>query len=139
MNLRQDIQELKTGPRELRKFGLTVGGVFALLGALQFLRHKHFYPYFLTPGLLLVLLGAVAPKILKPVYLAWMTLAFVLGFVVSHVLLLFFFFCIVTPIGLVARWCGSDFLDLKLKSSAASYWVPRERKARTPADYERQY
>lgn len=139
MSIRKDIQELKTGPRELRKFGLMVGGVFALLGLFQLLRHKPYYPYFLTPGVLLVVLGAVVPKLLKPVYIGWMAMAFVLGFVVSHLILLFFFFCVVTPIGLVARLFGSDFLALKLKPSAASYWIRRERKPLKPSDYERQF
>ena len=34
MNIRDDIRQLKTGPRELRKFGLMVGGVFVVLGLL---------------------------------------------------------------------------------------------------------
>ena len=39
----QDIKQLKTGPRDLRRFGLLVGGVFAVLGILLWLRGKgHF-------------------------------------------------------------------------------------------------
>ena len=50
MNIREDIKQLKTGDRDLRKFGLMVGGVFARLGLLFLWRHKAFYPYFLWPG-----------------------------------------------------------------------------------------
>jgi hypothetical protein len=139
MQIRQDIQELKTGPRELRKFGWLVGGVFAALGLLMWLRHKPHFPYFLTPGVVLVVLGTVTPKILKPVYIVWMSLAIVLGFVVSHVILTLFFFAIILPIGLVARLFGKDFLGLKLQPGAATYWIRREQKARTPAEYEQQF
>src|SRR6185369_11970595 len=118
MQIRQDIKELKTGAPELRKFGWLVGGVFTVLGLLMWLRHKPHFPYFLTPGLVLVVLGTVAPKILKPVYIAWMSMAIVLGFVVSHVILTLFFFAVITPIGLVARLFGKDFLGLKLHPAA---------------------
>jgi hypothetical protein len=137
--IRNEIKQLKTGARELRKFGLLVGGVFALIGVVLLLRHRAAAPYFLSAGALLILPGLIWPRVLKPVYLAWMSLAILLGFVVSGILLTLLFFCVITPIGLVARCLGNDFLNLKLKRSAASYWQPRERRAKTPAEYERQF
>jgi hypothetical protein len=135
----QDVKELKTGSRELRKFGLLVGGVFAAIGLFQLARHKPIYPWFLTPGIVLILLGAIAPKVLKQVYLVWMSLAMVLGFVVSNVLLILLFFLAILPIGLVARLAGKDFLGLKLIPQTESYWIRRDPKARIPEDYERQF
>jgi len=139
MNIRDDIRQLKTSPRELRKFGLVVGAVFALLGVLFLLRHKAHWPYFLWPGGVLVVLGAILPRALKWVYVAWMSVAFVLGFVMAHVILTLFFFLIITPIGLVARLFGQDFLSLKLDRGARSYWLPRDKKLKSPAEYERQF
>ena len=137
--IRDDLKQLKTGDRDLRKFGLVVGGVFAALGIIVLLRHKAHWPYFVWPGAALVLFGAIFPRALKYVYIAWMSVAFVLGFVVSHVILTLFFFLVITPIGLVARLFGKDFLSLKLDRHAASYWIRRDRKAKSPADYERQF
>jgi len=134
-----DFKELKTGPRELRNFGLLVGGVFAALGLLALVRGKGVYPWLLTPGLVLVILGAIAPRVLKYIYLAWMGLALALGFVVSHVILTVFFFLVITPIGLIARLAGKDFLRLKLDRQAKSYWIPRERRKKGAEDYERQF
>jgi hypothetical protein len=134
----EEIKQLKTGPRDLRKFGLLVGGVFAALGLLMWLRHRPHFPYYLTPGVLLMVFGAVFPKALKPVYVVWMSLAIVLGFVVSNVLLTVFFFLVITPIGLVARLAGRDFLRLKLDRQAETYWQPRARKS-AKSDYERQF
>ena len=139
MNIRDDIKQLKTGDRDLRKFGLLVGGVFAVLGVLFLLRHKAHYPYFLLPGVGLIAFGAVLPRALKYVYLTWMSVAFVLGFVVSHVILTLFFFLVITPVGLIARATGKDFLSLKLDRNAPSYWIRREQKPVKPADYERQF
>ena len=139
MNIREDIKQLQTGDRDLRKFGLMVGGVFGVLGLLFLWRGKAFYPYLLWPGGFLILFGAILPRSLKWVYIAWMSIAFVLGFVMAHVILTLFFFLIITPIGLVARLFGQDFLRLKLDRSAKSYWIPRERKVKSPTEYERQF
>lgn len=139
MNLREDLQQLKTGDRDLRKFGLMVGGVCVGLGLLFWLRHKAHFPYFLGPGVGLVLGGALVPRALKYIYIAWMSVAFVLGFVMAHVILTLFFFLVLTPIGLLARVAGKDFLSLKLDRRAGSYWIPREPRAKSPADYERQF
>ena len=140
MTILDDIRQLKTGPRELRKFGLTVGGVFVLLGALFWLRHKPAFPYLLSPGLVLLTLGAGWPRALKYVYVAWMALAFLLGFAVSNVLLTLLFFLVITPIGLTARLLRKDFLRLKPDRAATTYWIRRERTGpKSPAEYERQF
>ena len=139
MNIREDIKQLKTDARDLRKFGLMVGGVFAALGLLFLWRHKGFYPYFLGPGVVLILFGAILPRTLKRVYIAWMSIAFVLGFVMAHVILTLLFFLVITPMGLIARLAGKDFLSLKLDRKTKSYWIPREKKVKSPEEYERQF
>jgi Ca2+/Na+ antiporter len=136
----QELRELKTGARELRKFGLTVGGVLAALGLVMLARGKAHFPWFLAPGMALLALGAALPKALKHVYIAWMGLALALGFVVSHVILTVFFFLVITPVGLAAWLLGKDFLRRRLDRQAPTYWLQRERpKTKAPSDYERQY
>ncbi len=138
--IRDELQKLKTEPRDLRKFGLLVGGVFALLALWFWFRHKPFYPYLLIPAAPLLVLGLVWPRSLRLVYLGWMALAFLLGHVVSTVLLVLFFCLVVTPIGLLARCLGKDFLTRKWDRQAASYWLPRERSVpKSKADYEQQF
>ena len=138
--IREEIKELKTGTRELRNFGLLVGAVFAALGLLFLLRGKARYPYFLAPGFLLLLLGAVFPRALKHIYIAWMSLAIVLGFIVSTFILTLFFILVITPIGLTARLLGKDFLRLKLDRRGSTYWMSRKsRPPRSPAEYGQQF
>ncbi|HWQ90633.1 MAG TPA: SxtJ family membrane protein [Clostridia bacterium] len=138
MMIRQDIQELKTGRRELRNFGLVVGGVFVALGLFFWARGKPYFPYCLLPGVALVLAGLLYPRALKQVFIGWMAVAIVLGFIISHVILTAFFFLIVTPIGWIARLAGKDFLSLKLDRQAQSYWKPRPPR-KTRQDYEQQF
>ncbi|MCX6875044.1 MAG: SxtJ family membrane protein [Verrucomicrobia bacterium] len=125
--LREDIKGLmRATPRDLRSFGLTVGGVFCTLGLLCGLRHIPYWPWFVAPGVPLVVLGAMAPRILRWIYVGWITLAMLLGAVVSTVLLTLLFFLVVTPMGLAARLAGKDFLSRKLEPGAASYWLVRD-------------
>ncbi len=139
MNIREDIKQLKTSDRDLRKFGLMVGGVLIVIGLLFLFRHKTRTPYFVWPGAALVVFGTILPRILKWIYIAWMSVAFVLGFVMAHVILTLLFYLVITPIGLVARLAGKDFLSLKQDRAAKSYWIPRPQKPKTAADYERQF
>jgi hypothetical protein len=139
--LREDIKGLlQATPRDLRKFGLMVGGVFLGLGLLFYLRHKPWWPWFIWPGVPLVILGALAPRALKWVNVAWMTLAMVLGAIVSTILLTLLFYFVVTPIGLVARLTGKDFLSLKMEPGASSYWILRDvSKPKQRHEHEQQF
>jgi hypothetical protein len=138
--IREELKDLQTDAATLRKFGLAVGGVFLLMGGWFLLRDKPVWLFLVTPGALLVTLGLAFPKSLKHPYVGWMALAFVLGLIVSTLLLTLFFFLVVTPIGLATRLFGKDFLSQKLDLQATSYWLPRDQtEVRQPSDYERQF
>lgn len=138
--IREELKQLSTQPRDLRKFGLVVGVVFVALGAWFLFRRKPVWPYLLSPGAALMFMGVVAPRLLRQVYMGWMAMALTLGLVVSTVILTLFFFLIVTPISLVARLAGKDFLSLKLQPHATSYWIVRPRRSpRRPEEYEQQF
>jgi hypothetical protein len=138
--IQEELQQLSKTPRDLRKFGLTVGGVFALLGAFFLWRQKPLWPWFLVPGASLMFFGLVAPRALKGVFVGWMALAFTMGLVVSTLVLMICYFGIITPLALIGRLAGKDFLSEKLNPDAKSYWLPRDRSiARQPSDYERQF
>ena len=110
------------------------------MGVLMWVRGKAHFPYFLAPGVVLATLGLVLPRALKWVYLAWMSLSIVLGFVVSNVILTLFFFLVMTPVGLMARCLGKDFLRLKPAPGAKTFWIPTERRGvKSPEEYERQF
>ena len=89
---------------------------------------------------MLVVLGTVAPRVLRLIYVGWMSLAFFLGFVVSNILLTLFFYVVVTPIGLIARLAGKDFLNRKLDAQTESYWIIRDRSMpEQKKNYEQQF
>jgi hypothetical protein len=116
-----------------------VGGGFIFLGVLLLLRHRSSYLAFCGAGALLAVFGVIWPRALKYVYIAWMALAFTLGFVMSNVILTLFFFLFVTPIGLLARLFQKDFLSRKWDKRGASYWIQYGREVGTANTYERQF
>src|SRR5438067_13516896 len=139
MSIHAELRKLRTGAGDLRKFGLMVGAGFIFLGVLLLLRHRSSYVAFCGAGALLTAFGVIWPRALKYVYIAWMALAFTLGFVMSNVILTLFFFLFVAPIGLLARLFQKDFLARKWDKQAASYWIQCAKETRTPENYERQF
>jgi hypothetical protein len=138
MDLSRELKELGTGPRDLRKFGFTVGGVFALLACWFYFRHKAAWVWPLWPAVPLLSLGLIAPGLLRWPYLAWMSFAFLLGFIVSTVLLTLFYYLVITPIGFIARFAGKDFLTMRPASARASYWISRSAAERA-SKYDQQF
>lgn len=139
MSIHADLKKLRTGAGDLRKFGVIVGAGFIFLGVLLLVRHRSSYVAFCCAGALLTAFGVIWPRALKYVYIAWMTLAFTLGFVMSNVILTLFFFLFVTPIGLLARLFQKDFLARKWDKRAASYWIQHGSEVKRANTYERQF
>ena len=123
----------------LRKFGLTVGGVFLLLGCVSWWRGHEIAPRVMwTLGAPLAVLGAVAPSLLGPVERAWMAMAEVLGRINTRIILTTLFFVIFTPIGWVLR-LRRDPLDRSLADGETSVWIKREKTPVERERYERQF
>ena len=114
------------GRKELRSFGLMVGGVFALIGILSYWfgrREWHLWP--LAAAALLVVPALVAPAVLVPIHRTWMRLAAVLAWANTRIILALAFFLMFMPIGVVRRWIAGDTLKLRFDREAASYRVTR--------------
>jgi hypothetical protein len=126
--------------RAQREFGLLVGGIFAALGAWWFYRAKFpaVRPWFVGVGLVLVVLGLVAPRLLAGPYRAWMGLAEGLSKVVTTLVLAIVFFLIVTPIGVFKRLTGWDPLERRAPRRA-SYWKPYDARQHDPKHFEKMY
>ena len=132
MSIKEEISLIKTGVKELRSFGQVVGGVFLLLWLVLWGPLPYFFgkggnfPVLLGIGGVLVVLGTLAPKVLKPIFIAWMSLAVVLGFFMTRVVLTLFFFLVLTPVGLFFRLIGRDALNRRIDREAKTYWIEKE-------------
>ncbi|MBL7129783.1 MAG: hypothetical protein ISS45_00015 [Candidatus Omnitrophica bacterium] len=122
----EGIRNIKSGKKELRQFGVTLGIVLGLLGGLFLLRQKDCYFYFFIFSAVFLFLCLIAPIVLKPVQKVWMSLAIIIGWFVTRVILTVLFYLVVTPISILARVVGKDFLDLRFDRNAKSYWIPKK-------------
>ena len=86
-------------------------------------------------GLLLALVGSIAPKFLKPVFVGLSLILMPIGLVVGELLLILIFLLIFLPIGLVFRMLGRDRLQRTLDRSQATYWQKKE----MPTDLKRYF
>jgi hypothetical protein len=137
--IREELKLIKDDKHSLRKFGLTVGTVLLLIGIALYLFGKPSFVYIGGIGLFLILLGITLPNLLRPINKVWMTLAIILGWFMSRVILIILFYLIITPIGFFLRLFRRDPLKLKWDNSISSYWEDREKKFSEQIDYERQF
>jgi hypothetical protein len=134
-----EIKNIKETKKDLKKFGITVGTVLILIAAVLFWNQKDGYIYFGIIGILLVLAGLIKPVILRPLNKAWMTLAILMGWVMTRVILIILFYIVVTPTAFFAKIFKKSFLDLKIDKSRNTYWEIRKNKEIQPEDYEKQF
>ncbi len=137
--IKEEFKHIKETKKDLRKFGLTVGGVLLIIAALLFYFEKSSSIYFAAIGGLLFISGLFIPKILKPLNKIWMGLAIVLGYFMSRLILTVLFYFVLTPISFIARLVGKKFMILKCDKSAKTYWERRTNIQKKQIDYERQF
>jgi hypothetical protein len=124
--------------RELRRFGLIVGGLFGVMGVWPALvRGQGPRAWALALAAALILPALAAPRLLAPVQRVWTALGEALGWVNTRIVLGVIFFGVVTPTGLVLRLGGRDPMRRGFDDAAATYRV--QRKTRPGAHMTRQF
>ena len=110
------------------KFGLTLGALFLAFAGIRWLLGSGvgFVGTLAGIGAVLVLLGAVAPALLKWPNQAWMKLGVIMAAIVTPLVMLIIFSLVFVPFALVMRLRGRDALGLRRKPAGASYWVERQ-------------
>ncbi|MFA6600881.1 MAG: SxtJ family membrane protein [Candidatus Omnitrophota bacterium] len=134
-----EIKKIKSGTKELREFGITFAVAFALIGGVIWWRHHAIHLNLFLLSLLFVFFSLTYPAIFLPFQKAWMTLALLMGWVMSRVILGILFFLTVTPIALFLRLTGKHFMALEPDNQAASYWHLRPEVPFDKTSCEKQY
>ena len=123
--------------QELRKFGFVFAAGLVLIFGL-------FFPWVLEkpspswPWIVAAVFAGsalVLPQALKPVYLLWMKIGHVLGWINTRIILGVVFFIIFAPVALLIRLFGKDPMHRQLDATTSTYRVisekpPRERMER---------
>ena len=130
---------MKSDSRELRRFGITAGIAFCLVGCFFLWLGRTQAIYLLILSAVLLFLGLLAPILLKPVHRILTGALMLLSWVLTRVLLSMIFYLVVTPLGLLARLFGKDYLGLKDAQEGDSYWIPRENVRYDKSYYEKRF
>jgi hypothetical protein len=119
-------QNSPSTPKELRQFGLLVGGVFAVIGLWPVVfRGESPRLWAMILGSLLIVLGAVVPQSLKQVHHGWMKVGHVLGSINTRIILGIIYYLLITPMGIVMRLMGKDSMHRALAKETTTYRVVR--------------
>ena len=133
-----ELKNIKLANKDFKSFGFIIGIILSLFGLFLFYKQIDYFIYFVSVGSTFLTLGLIAPKILKPIYVVWMTLAVVIGWIMTRLILSVLFYSVITGIAILTRIIGKDFLNLKIKNKE-SYWNNRDSDYELNQDYEKQF
>ena len=129
----------RPSPRQLLVFALAWMLFAGLLGAAQW---AHDRPAAAgacwAAGVVVPLAGAAWREGLRRFYVGLCYATYPLGLAVSSLVLVLFYYVLLTPLGLILRLCRYDPLQRRFDRAAGSYWHRRPDR-RDPAGYFRQH
>ncbi len=109
-----------------RGFGLVFATALALLAAHDLWREGTAWRWEGTASVIFLALALLRPSVLAPLNRGWRRLSLLLGHIVTPVVLGGLFFLVVTPVAMLARLAGKDFLRLRGDPAAETYWIVRD-------------
>lgn len=118
----EEIKNIKSNKKDLKKFGITIGGALLIISAFLYFYEKPSAPYFMGGGFVFQIIAQIFPILFLPLQKIWMTFAVIMGFVMTRIILSLLFYVIITPINYISKLFGKDFLDLKIEKQKKSYW-----------------
>jgi Saxitoxin biosynthesis operon protein SxtJ len=117
-------EDQTTGPSD-RKFGLTLGIVFALLAVLKLVERSNWGMIWSVLAVALIGCALLRPSLLSAPNMIWLKFGLLLHRIINPIIMALLFFGTILPIGLLMRVLGKDPLRLRLDKAADSYWLPR--------------
>jgi Saxitoxin biosynthesis operon protein SxtJ len=127
----------QTEIKQLRSFGLMVGGIFTAIGAWPLVGAQPLRWWAIGLGGLLMVLGGTVPQVLALPYRGWMAVGHVLGWINTRIILGVVFYALLTPMGLIRRALGHDPMRMNGDSKQDTYRVLKS--ARPPSHLKHQF
>lgn len=137
--IKEEIKNIKYDKIELVKFSRVMSAAFIIIALILWYYEKNYFQYFIIVSVLFFVIGLFAAEYLKSVYRIWMTLAVILGWFMTRVILSILYYIVITPIGLIAKLFGKKFIEKKFDRNKATYWNIRNNKEKLKEEYERQF
>ena len=108
-----------------RSFGIVFFVVFLIIALWPLLKGESLRFWSIVVSLIFLILGLINSKILTPLNKLWMKFGFLLGNIVSPIVMGIIFFGVVTPTGLLMKLFGKDILELQ-KNKKNTYWKKKD-------------
>ncbi len=109
-----------------KKFGLFFAIVFLLLATYFYIQNNiTLVAIFASLFFIFMFISYSMPQLLLPLNKIWMRFGFLLGMIISPIVLGVIFFCIFTPISLLMKIFQRDELRIKLKKRE-TFWKDRD-------------
>lgn len=121
-----------------RKFGFFFTFVFIVVAAyFYYSANVSFALVFIGVASIFLLVTLIKSDALLPLNKLWMRFGFLLGMIVSPIILGIIFFGLFTPIAMLMRLSGRDELRLKFRHTI-SHWITRSEPIK-PDSFKRQF
>ena len=122
-----------------RSFGIVFGIVFLIIALWPLFSSGGVRVWAVIACTAFFLTAFVLPGLLAPLNRLWTRFGHLLHRIVSPVVLGVLFYFVVTPMGMVMRLMGKDFLRLHFDSSSRSYWIERNPPGPRPDSLNNQF
>jgi hypothetical protein len=122
-----------------RSVGIVFGAVFLIAAVLPLFTSGGIRVWAVITSAAFFLIAFVIPALLAPLNKIWTRFGLLLHRIVSPVVLGILFYLFVTPMGLIMRLMGKDFLRLRFDSSSRSYWIERNPPGPRPDSLNNQF
>jgi hypothetical protein len=115
--------------KELRQFAMLLIAAAVVLGVVEFRKtgaidmSQRTADWMIFAAFLAGVIGVAVPALIKPVYLAWVVVAYPIGWSGSYLLLGILYYLVLTPIGLLIRAAGKDPMNRRFEQDARTHWV----------------
>jgi len=131
---------LNPSKRELKTFGLGALVFLTIVAGLVWRRSGSTTApaILLAVGVVIAVLGFAAPRVVRPLFIALMVINYPIGWVVTHIVMAFIFYLVVTPLAGIMKLTGRDPMERRFDRSAATYWKRRPTET-DPSRYFRQF
>ena len=106
-----------------RTFGLFFSVVFIIIYSWLFFKYQNNQIWLIIFGLIFLLLVLLNSKFIHSPNLIWIKLGYILGLIISPIIMAIIFFLVITPINILMKIFQKDIIGLK--KNKFSYWSKR--------------
>lgn len=135
----KELASIKSSNKEMREFGILIGGILIFLAVYMFFKKSEYYLYAAIPGIVLIACGWLVPKLLFWPQKLWMGAAITIGWVMGRVLLSILYLGLLTPISFILKLKKVKLLHLTPDPTEKSYWIIKQNAESDPRRSEKQF